>query len=116
MTGSESEFEGSEEVQNPKTGRSMAVRLTEIGPRLSLRLVKIEEGLSGGAVLYHKFKNKSEEEMAALQEKKEKKEELKEERKRIQNENVAKKEQAKQAEKKKVKKKWLRFRRRKRKK
>ena len=104
----------------------MAVRLTEIGPRISLRyvehqkilqklsffndktfivifrLVKIEEGLSGGAVLYHKFKTKSEEEMAALQEKKEKKEELKEERKRIQNENVAKKEQAKQAEKKKA--------------
>jgi len=102
MSGSESEFEGSEEVQNPKTGRSMAVRLTEIGPRISLRLVKIEEGLSGGAVLYHKFKTKSEEEMAALQEKKEKKEELKEERKRIQNENVAKKEQAKQAEKKKA--------------
>ena len=37
------EFEGSEEVQDPKTGRSMAVRLTEIGPRISLRYVTIRK-------------------------------------------------------------------------
>ena len=65
------------------------------------RLVKIEEGLGGGSVLYHKYKNKTEEEKLALDEKKQKQLEDKEERKRIQNENVAKKEKAKSDEKKK---------------
>jgi len=102
MSGSESELEGtSAEVNNPKTGRTMNIRLTEIGPRMSIRLVKIEEGLGGGSVLYHKYKNKTEEEKLALDEKKQKQMEDKEERKRIQNENVAKKEKAKTDEKKK---------------
>lgn len=30
-----------------------SVTLTEVGPRLSLRLIKISEGLNGGKVLYH---------------------------------------------------------------
>ncbi|PKK18313.1 suppressor of SWI4 1 homolog, partial [Columba livia] len=32
-----------------------AVRLTEIGPRMTLQLVKVEEGLAQGNVLYHSF-------------------------------------------------------------
>ncbi|EMP24995.1 Suppressor of SWI4 1 like protein [Chelonia mydas] len=32
-----------------------AVRLTEIGPRMTLQLIKVEEGLSQGNVLYHSF-------------------------------------------------------------
>lgn len=31
------------------------VRLVELGPRLSLTLLKVEEGFFTGAVLYHKF-------------------------------------------------------------
>lgn len=54
MTGSilypriiDSEAEATQ-VNNPKTGRQMKVRLTEIGPRMNIRLVKIEDGLCGG--------------------------------------------------------------------
>ena len=32
-----------------------AVRLREIGPRMELRLIKIEEGMNGGEVLYHDY-------------------------------------------------------------
>ncbi|KAF7240239.1 hypothetical protein EYD10_13252 [Varanus komodoensis] len=32
-----------------------AVRLTEIGPRMTLQLIKVEEGLGQGNVLYHSF-------------------------------------------------------------
>lgn len=55
MSGSDSEGE-SAAVSNPKTGRQMKVRLTEIGPRINIRLVKIEDGLCGGAVLWHAYK------------------------------------------------------------
>jgi len=32
-----------------------AVRLTEIGPRLTLQLIKIQEGVGEGNVLFHSF-------------------------------------------------------------
>jgi len=35
------------------------VKLIEIGPRLRLQLIKIEEGLCSGSVPYHKFVKKS---------------------------------------------------------
>ncbi|GFH07587.1 brix domain-containing protein, partial [Haematococcus lacustris] len=34
-------------------GRASRVRLHEVGPRLELQLMKVEEGLCSGAVLYH---------------------------------------------------------------
>jgi hypothetical protein len=45
-----------------------AIRLTEIGPRLKLKLIKIQEGLQDGEVLYHFFMNKTPEEMQQLRE------------------------------------------------
>ncbi len=39
--------------KNP--GGQSAVRLCEIGPRMSLKLVKIENGMATGDVLYHAF-------------------------------------------------------------
>ena len=39
---------------NVKSGRS-AIRLVELGPRLTLSLLKIEEGICDGEVLYHSF-------------------------------------------------------------
>jgi len=39
-------------------------RLTELGPRLKLELVKIEEGICEGQVMYHAFVNKTEAELA----------------------------------------------------
>jgi ribosome biogenesis protein SSF1/2 len=41
-------------------------RLKELGPRLKLQLVKIEEGLAGGAVLYHSLVTKTPEEQQSL--------------------------------------------------
>ncbi|WFC98334.1 hypothetical protein MYAM1_001060 [Malassezia yamatoensis] len=41
-----------------------AVRLHEIGPRMELRLMKIEEGLNGSEVLYHDYVHKTAKEVA----------------------------------------------------
>lgn len=41
-----------------------AVRLREIGPRMELRLVKIEEGLNGSEVLYHDYVHKTAKQVA----------------------------------------------------
>lgn len=32
-----------------------AVKLQEIGPRMTLQLVKVEEGLCSGAVIFHEY-------------------------------------------------------------
>ncbi|XP_077862557.1 suppressor of SWI4 1 homolog, partial [Saccoglossus kowalevskii] len=37
------------------SAQQSAVRLIEIGPRMSLQLIKIEEGLWDGEVIYHQF-------------------------------------------------------------
>ncbi|XP_030052952.1 suppressor of SWI4 1 homolog isoform X2 [Microcaecilia unicolor] len=68
-----------------------AVRLTEIGPRMTLQLIKIEEGLNDGNVLYHSFVHKTEEELKAALERKEEKLRLKAERRKKQEQNVAQK-------------------------
>lgn len=52
-----------------KTERS-AVRLSEIGPRLKLRMIKIEEGVCDGEILYHSLVKKTPEEIEALRQKK----------------------------------------------
>lgn len=41
-------------------------RLREVGPRLTLQLVKIEDGLCDGTVLFHEFVHKSLEEQESL--------------------------------------------------
>ena len=41
-------------------------RLKEIGPRLNLSLVKIEEGFEGGNVMFHALVQKTPEELEAL--------------------------------------------------
>jgi len=64
-----------------------AIRLSELGPRLRLRLVKIEDGVMTGEVLYHDLVTKSSQEVESLREKKVMKEQLKAERRRQQEEN-----------------------------
>ena len=49
------------------------VRLTELGPRLSLQLVKVEEGICDGPIMYHSFVSKTQAELAQQQAAKEKK-------------------------------------------
>uniref|UniRef100_A0A671STB4 Suppressor of SWI4 1 homolog n=1 Tax=Sinocyclocheilus anshuiensis TaxID=1608454 RepID=A0A671STB4_9TELE len=66
-----------------------AVRLTEIGPRMTLQLVKIVEGMGEGKVLYHSFVSKTEEELQEMLNRKEARLKEKEERKRKQEQNIA---------------------------
>jgi ribosome biogenesis protein SSF1/2 len=47
--------------------------LTELGPRLKLELIKIEEGICEGQVMYHSLITKTEAELAAMKALREKK-------------------------------------------
>ncbi|XP_076248584.1 brix domain-containing protein peter pan [Calliopsis andreniformis] len=73
-----------------------AIRLSELGPRLTLELIKVEDGLLDGEVLFHEYIHKSEEEKLLIKKKREEKKKLKEKRKKIQEENKRKKELQKQ--------------------
>lgn len=68
-----------------------AVRLAEIGPRMTLRLVKVEEGLCDGKVMWHEFVTKTKEEQREMEATWETRRSEKAERKRIQKENVERK-------------------------
>ncbi|XP_077288849.1 brix domain-containing protein peter pan [Arctopsyche grandis] len=109
LSESEQEDDPSAQVVLPQTlssrgaradGQS-AVRLSELGPRLTMQLVKIEDGLMDGEVLFHEFINKTEDEKEEIRKKREAKRKLKENRKKVQNENVKQKEVMKEEHKKK---------------
>lgn len=68
-----------------------AIKLSELGPRMKLRLTKVEEGVCGGKVMWHEWIKKSHEEEKQQDRAWDDKRKLKEERKRLQKENVAKK-------------------------
>lgn len=68
-----------------------AIRLVELGPRMSLELVKIQEGFCEGKVLYHSYVQKSPSEIKDLEKKIQEKIHLKEQRRREQEENIMKK-------------------------
>ena len=48
-------------------------RLTEIGPRITMQLMKIEEGVCDGQVLFHEYITKTEEELQLQKENRERK-------------------------------------------
>ncbi|KAG1904123.1 Brix-domain-containing protein [Suillus fuscotomentosus] len=79
--------------RNNKKGQKKAVRLSEVGPRMELKLIKISEGLPGkeGAVLYHEFVKKSKAEAAALKASHVAKERLRKQRREEQETNVQRK-------------------------
>ncbi|XP_066529777.1 suppressor of SWI4 1 homolog [Hoplias malabaricus] len=78
-----------------------AVRLTEIGPRMTLKLVKIVEGMGEGNVLYHSLFTKTEEELKEILKRKETRLKEKAERKKKQEQNIALKKQQRDENKKK---------------
>lgn len=78
-----------------------AVRLTEIGPRMTLQLIKIQEGVGEGSVLFHSFVHKTEEELQAILAAKEEKLRLKAQRQDQQAQNVQRKREQREAHKKK---------------
>ncbi|XP_074785892.1 suppressor of SWI4 1 homolog isoform X1 [Athene noctua] len=74
-----------------------AVRLTEIGPRMTLQLIKVEEGLAQGNVLYHGFIHKTEVEVKEILARKEAKLRLKAERRQKQEADVERKRRQREA-------------------
>lgn len=72
-----------------------AVKLVELGPRMRLRLIKVEEGVCEGKVMWHDFITKSEKEVKELEKNWDQKRKEKEERKKEQRENVERKKQEK---------------------
>ena len=68
-----------------------AIRLNEIGPRMTLKLVKVEREICEGDVLYHAFVSKSTEDAARDKAKRETAVALKKHRREEQEENVQKK-------------------------
>ena len=77
-----------EDFQDKKKNTNVALKLHELGPRLKLKLVKIEEGVCRGNVVYHSYVKKSKKEIKEQMDEIKKKRDLKNERKRIQDENV----------------------------
>lgn len=83
-------------AQNLKCGNlaenQSSLRLHEIGPRITMRLMKIEDDLMTGEVLYHDYIEKDAIEVEALRKKRAQQRRLKEQRKHKQEENLKKKE------------------------
>ncbi|XP_061196910.1 suppressor of SWI4 1 homolog isoform X1 [Saccostrea echinata] len=75
---------------NIKAAKS-AIRLTEIGPRMTLQLLKIEDGVCQGEVMFHELVIKTDKDLKDLKALRDSKRKLKELRKKQQDENVRKK-------------------------
>lgn len=74
-----------------------AVKLVELGPRMKLRLTKVEEGMCTGKVMWHEYIHKSKEEIRELEKLWAKRKNEKEARRKLQKENVERKKAAKRA-------------------
>jgi len=72
-----------------------ALKLVELGPRMSIKLLKVERGLGEGDVMYHALIKKTPEEVRELKERKVKEQQLKTNRREKQESNVEKKRKAK---------------------
>ena len=68
-----------------------AVKIVELGPRMKLRMTKVEEGVCGGKVMWHEFLEKSPEELKEMEIVWEARRKKKVERRRLQKENVERK-------------------------
>ena len=68
-----------------------AVKLVELGPRMKLRLTKVEEDVCSGRTMWHEFITKSKAEEQELEKKWAVRNKEKEERRRVQRENVERK-------------------------
>ena len=75
---------------NSKSQKS-ALKLVELGPRLRMKLTKVERGLASGDVMYHAYVKKSAEEAKALKDGVEQEAGLKKRRRDEQEENVRRK-------------------------
>lgn len=67
------------------------IKLHELGPRMRLRLTKVEEGVCGGKVMWHEWIHKTKQEQEAMEKVHEARRQEKERRKAEQKANVARK-------------------------
>lgn len=67
------------------------VKLSELGPRMRLRLNKVEEGICDGKILWHEYINKTSQEVKEMEETWEKRKQEKDARRKAQRENVERK-------------------------
>ncbi|SCV03831.1 LANO_0G06524g1_1 [Lachancea nothofagi CBS 11611] len=88
-----------EEPLDHSAPRKKAIKLTEVGPRLTLKLVKIEEGICSGKILHHNYVKKTSAEIKALEKKHAQRMKLKEERRKEQEANLSRKREVKDAKK-----------------
>lgn len=72
-----------------------AVKLVELGPRMRLRLTKVEEGLCEGKVMWHDYITKSADEVKKMEKSWDQRKKEKEQRKKQQKDNIEKKKQEK---------------------
>nr|ACO10219.1 Suppressor of SWI4 1 homolog [Caligus rogercresseyi] len=80
-----------------RLNQKSSIKLVELGPRLSLEPIKIQEGLLNGDALYHKLQSKTPEEAAKIKEAQRNKMSDKEKRRKEQEKNVRRKEKEKKA-------------------
>ncbi|KAF8941118.1 hypothetical protein BGZ58_002224 [Dissophora ornata] len=83
--------------RNNRKQDQRAIKLVELGPRMEMKLVKIQAGMCDGEVLYHDFIKRSSEELKTQKVEREKKMQEKAARRKAQELNVAKKKVEKEA-------------------
>jgi len=99
---SDSEAEEDEEVVLPQDyagrgngkSRKSGLKLVELGPRVRMKLSKVERGLAGGDVMYHAYVRKDPEEVKKKREEVENQKIMKKRRREEQEENVRRKKEA----------------------
>ncbi|PHH65909.1 hypothetical protein CDD82_1597 [Ophiocordyceps australis] len=74
----------------------LRVKLVELGPRMRMRLTKVEEGLCGGKIMWHEHIHKTQQQIKELDKRWEQKKQEKEARRREQKANVERKKAAKE--------------------
>ncbi|KAF7912707.1 uncharacterized protein EAF01_001728 [Botrytis porri] len=89
------------QVKGARSGaEKRAIKLVELGPRMKLRMTKVEEGVCDGKIMWHEYIHKSKEEVKEMDKAWEKRRQEKAARKKIQKENVERKKKAKAGNKK----------------
>jgi ribosome biogenesis protein SSF1/2 len=72
-----------------------AVKLVELGPRMKLKLMKVEEGMCNGRIMWHNFISKSERDVKKMDDEWNRRKRQKEARKKQQKANIEKKKEEK---------------------
>jgi ribosome biogenesis protein SSF1/2 len=80
--------------KNTEKSDKRAIKLTELGPRLNLKLIKIQDGFCAGEVIYHSLIQKTASEVQELKKRKQTEAELKKKRREEQEANVQRKKEA----------------------